>query len=182
MIRYVVQAVDLELDLDGFGESFAARVGSLDTTGLHEEIGEYMVGEAVPERFETETAPDGTPWQPLSPATLVSQYQGRGRGRKTTKRGRGGEVETAGFARFRGRKKILQDMGRRGGLLGQVAYRAEDGRVSIGSNKVYARIHQLGGEAGRGVTIPARPYLGLSDANRSVVSGIVRAWVRDALG
>ena len=35
----------------------------------------------------------------------------------------------------------------------------------IGSNKVYAAIHQLGGQAGKNkkVTIPARPYLKLTD-------------------
>lgn len=33
--------------------------------------------------------------------------------------------------------------------------------ASVGSNKVYAAIHQFGGQAGRGrrVTIPARPFL-----------------------
>ena len=37
----------------------------------------------------------------------------------------------------------------------------------IGSNKVYAAIHQLGGQAGRNksVEIPARPYLKLNDDN-----------------
>ena len=35
----------------------------------------------------------------------------------------------------------------------------------IGSNKVYAVIHQLGGQAGKNkkITIPARPYLSLTD-------------------
>lgn len=37
--------------------------------------------------------------------------------------------------------------------------------AQIGSNKVYAAIHQFGGPAGRGrkVTIPARPYLPIVD-------------------
>ena len=37
----------------------------------------------------------------------------------------------------------------------------------IGSNKVYAAIHQLGGQAGKNkkVEIPARPYLKLTDDN-----------------
>ena len=37
----------------------------------------------------------------------------------------------------------------------------------IGSNKVYAAIHQLGGQAGKNkkTTIPARPYLKLTDDN-----------------
>ena len=40
-----------------------------------------------------------------------------------------------------------------------------DGSVIFGSNMEYARIHQKGGEAGRGrkVKIPARPYMGVPD-------------------
>lgn len=39
------------------------------------------------------------------------------------------------------------------------------GGVIFGSNKKYARIHQMGGEAGRGrkANITARPYLGVPD-------------------
>ena len=46
-----------------------------------------------------------------------------------------------------------------------------DGSVIYGSNMEYARIHQEGGQAGRGkkVTIPARPYMGVpKDFVRSV--------------
>lgn len=40
-----------------------------DPSILLEAIGEYMVGD-IDERFRTETAPDGTPWQPNSPFTI----------------------------------------------------------------------------------------------------------------
>jgi phage virion morphogenesis protein len=38
-----------------------------------------------------------------------------------------------------------------------------DGSVIFGSNMEYARIHQMGGEAGKGkkANIPARPYMGV---------------------
>ena len=57
--------------------------------------------------------------------------------------------------------KILQDTG---GLAASIARHYGDDFATIGSNKVYARIHQLGGQAGRGgsVNLPARPYLGIS--------------------
>jgi phage virion morphogenesis protein len=48
-----------------------------------------------------------------------------------------------------------------------------DGSVIFGSNMVYARIHQLGGQAGRGnkTTIPARPYMGVpKDFDRRILS------------
>lgn len=59
----------------------------------------------------------------------------------------------------------LIGQGMAGGLMGSITYAASRDRVEIGSPKVYAAIHQLGGQAGRGleVTIPARPYLMVQD-------------------
>ena len=52
-----------------------------------------------------------------------------------------------------------------GQLVSSVTTQYDDDSAVIGSNKDYARIHQLGGDAGRGkkVKIPARPYLHLTD-------------------
>ncbi len=54
--------------------------------------------------------------------------------------------------------------------------------VLLGSNLPYARIHQLGGEAGRNhsVTIDARPYLGFSKEDREEVIALVQAFMKDA--
>ena len=58
--------------------------------------------------------------------------------------------------------QILQVEGQ---LASSVTTQYDDDSAVIGSNKDYARIHQLGGDAGRGkkVKIPARPYLQLTD-------------------
>ncbi|MBO6273906.1 phage virion morphogenesis protein [bacterium] len=58
--------------------------------------------------------------------------------------------------------QILQVEGQ---LAASVTTQYDDDSAVIGSNKEYARIHQLGGDAGRGkkVKIPARPYLQLTD-------------------
>ena len=58
--------------------------------------------------------------------------------------------------------QILQVEGQ---LAASVTTQYDDDSAVIGSNKEYARIHQLGGDAGRGkkVKIPARPYLHLTD-------------------
>lgn len=58
--------------------------------------------------------------------------------------------------------KTLVDTGR---LRGSIGYEASPDQVVVGSNLVYSRIHQLGGETGRGhaVTLPERPYLGISE-------------------
>lgn len=54
--------------------------------------------------------------------------------------------------------RILQHTGQ---LAASVSTDYDSTQAVIGSNKVYAAIHQFGGEAGRGrkVEIPARPYL-----------------------
>ncbi|BAN99804.1 hypothetical protein E05_50380 [Plautia stali symbiont] len=41
-------------------------------------------------------------------------------------------------------------------------------QARVGTHRVYARIHQLGGQAGRGnsVTLPPRPYLPVSEAGQ----------------
>ena len=49
-------------------------------------------------------------------------------------------------------------------LLASITHSADRDRVEVGSNMVYAGIHQFGGAAGRnGATkLPPRPYLGIS--------------------
>jgi phage virion morphogenesis protein len=110
------------------------------------------------DRFEAETAPSGAAWAPLN-AWYLSFKRGPG---------------------------ILRGAGMRGGLQGSLIMDVERGAITIGSNKIYAAVHQFGatitpkkpggllvirtGKGGRGevmgkarsVTIPARPYLGLS--------------------
>jgi phage virion morphogenesis protein len=58
--------------------------------------------------------------------------------------------------------KTLVNKGR---LRGSIGYEASPDQIVVGSNVVYARIHQLGGETGRGhaVTLPERPYIGISE-------------------
>lgn len=60
--------------------------------------------------------------------------------------------------------KTLVDKGA-SGLMGSIGYEASPDNVVWGSNKVYARIHQLGGEAGRdhSVVIDQREYIGMSE-------------------
>ena len=60
--------------------------------------------------------------------------------------------------------QILQVSGQ---LASSVSTAYDDNSAVIGSNLVYAAIHQLGGQAGKNkkTTIPARPYLKLTDDN-----------------
>lgn len=60
--------------------------------------------------------------------------------------------------------QILQVSGQ---LASSVSTAYDDNSATIGSNLAYAAIHQLGGQAGKNkkMTIPARPYLKLTDDN-----------------
>ena len=118
-------------------------------TGLLRAIG-VGLQHATQDRFDTATTPAGSHWQALSPAYAA------------VKKGPG----------------ILREAGMRGGLQGSITFATSDNSVIVGSNKVYAAIHQFGGtirpKAGgrlvfrlgartvfaRSVTIPPRPYLG----------------------
>ena len=90
------------------------------------------------ERFKQEIAPDGSEWQSLSPKTLARKKK---KGKST--------------------KILRQD----GYLSDKTAYNYNDQNVEFGSDAKYARLHQFGGKAGRGgkVTIPKRPWLGVSE-------------------
>jgi len=53
----------------------------------------------------------------------------------------------------------------RGDLAASITSKYDDNSAVVGTNKVYAAIHQFGGDAGRNkkVKIPARPYLKLTE-------------------
>ncbi len=68
-------------------------------------------------------------------------------------------------------------------LQNSITYKAESDKVVVGTNVVYARIHQYGGFAGRGrkVKIPARPYLGISQDDLEEMQAIVEDTIKEAL-
>ncbi len=145
--------------------------GKLRIRSLHKIAGEVMRA-SIKDTFEQEGFPAGS-WRLLHASTLAEQFT-RGGANKKTRKKRGGD--TIGFIRFARGKKILTDKGR---LQNSITYRSSGKRLVIGTNLIYARIHQLGGVivpkggkkvlripigGGKGifrtrVTIPARPYL-----------------------
>lgn len=117
-------------------QAMLKRMGSLRPA--MEAIGETLVS-ATHDRFEKTESPEGKKWKPVSPA----------------------------YAEWK--EKIGKDpahilrLKTASGLLGSINYRATDSKVTVGTNVVYAAIHQFGGPTKRGATMPARPYLGVSD-------------------
>jgi phage virion morphogenesis protein len=108
------------------------------------EIGD-SIRTSTQKRFEDEQSPEGEPWKEHSAATAA-------------KRGAGAQ--------------ILRD---ELNLYDLPEPKVSGSKVAVGTNLIYARIHQLGGRAGRNlaVTIPARPYLGLSVADVAEIGAIV---------
>ena len=134
-----------------------------DPSPLLAELGEYGL-RSTRARFKTQTAPDGTAWAALQP-----WYQKEKR---------------------RNKNRILT---LNGYLRGQMTWQlVGDRTVEIGSNLPYAAVHQFGatikpraakvlmfrGHVAKSVTIPARPYLGLSDEDRSEIVGGTLEWLQ----
>ena len=68
-------------------------------------------------------------------------------------------------------------------LRDSIHHRASDDGVEIGTNVVYAAIHQLGSrdDGSRPRGIPARPYLGVDDGDRAAIRRIVERSVASEL-
>lgn len=71
-----------------------------------------------------------------------------------------------------------------GSLRGSIGYEASASNLVVGSNKVYARIHQMGGRTGRkhAVEMPERPYLGFSEDDIKEARAILASHLVDVLG
>jgi phage gpG-like protein len=149
----------------------AARAESLRP--LMADIGEHLA-ETTKQRFATSTAPDGSKWAANAQSTLLA-FAGAF-SRSFDKKGR---LTSGGARRLSGKKPLIGESGRLGR---EINYRADDRSVTVGSAMVYAAIHQFGGQAGRArsVNIPARPFLGLSTADASVLVAKAREWLADA--
>jgi phage virion morphogenesis protein len=93
-------------------------------------IGQTLVA-ATDLAFRSQKDPWGQAWKPLAASTLRGRRKGKGSGSD----------------------KILRDTGR---LSNSITYRAERASVQVGTNVIYAAIHQFGGSidvAARNATV-----------------------------
>lgn len=116
-------------------------------------LGDDMA-ERTKQRFDSQTAPDGSAWKPLSPVTLGLFAGGLGK----SYRKKDGNLNKRGHQAVAG-KRIL--IGESGDLSRQIFAKADPNSLTLSASPVYAAIHQFGGQAGRGlkVKIPARPFM-----------------------
>jgi phage virion morphogenesis protein len=126
-----------------------------DVTPAMKEIGEIVI-ESVQRNFEEKRSPEGNRWQELANETIREKV-----------------------LRGRGPTDILID---RGILMGSIHRQADAHGVTIGTNVVYAAVHQFGAafttlKGRRTVRIPARPYLGVRDTDWPEIGAALRRYI-----
>lgn len=147
----------LELQIAGVAEAIAALL-ALDAPARQAEglaITGGLIEMQTKHRIAAEkSAPDGTPWAPWSDDYATSRH--------------------------RGHSLLVGD----GHLLGSINWQDQGDQIEVGSNLVYAAIHQFGGTPDMAPgprAIPARPYLGLSDENVVEIEAELVAWLSGVL-
>jgi phage gpG-like protein len=160
--------IDIEAEL---ALSALNRFAQIGTHSLLEVLGALVEGQTKRRISSEKSSPDGVPWAPLAPLTVK--------------------------ARRKGSNSPLTDTGR---LLGSISHTVAGNTAVVGTNVFYAPYHQYGVEgikpkkgkklrvplAGGGAafiggsSIPARPFMGVSDANMAEIRAAVDAWVTGA--
>ena len=140
------------------------RERTADLTPALEKIGERLV-KSTQARFATATAPDGTPWAANS-AVTISRYLGLTKGNYK----KDGSLSKKGEARQSGKKPLT---GETRALGSQIHYQVTGNVLEVGSSMEYAAMQQFGGRKADFPNlwgdIPARPFLGLSAADKVAI-------------
>lgn len=166
MIKMEVGIDDMQAKVFQEALNELARRGE-DMTPLMTAVGGNLV-DSTQERFErTSTAPDGTPWKP--------RYVPEG-------------------ATPSDKRILVKDAH----LSGSIDYEASQNSVSVGTNVFYAAVHQfgmtikakpgstmrfnVGGQwlFAKSVTIPARPFIGISEDDGEMILGEATDWLAGA--
>lgn len=173
----------IRLDLSTLGRALAAVEGRLkDTNAVLRAAGSVLL-ESTIERFKTGLAPDGEPWKPSRRARFADLNIALGKAKAQRRKPRPGSVarpNELGSAELSGKTLVKS-----GQLRNSISMRVAGGVLTIGSAALYARVHQFGATivpksapylkfklpggpfiSTRKVTIPARPFLGVSAQDR----------------
>lgn len=178
-------------------QQIARRVD--DMTPAMRAIGEVM-SKSTKQRFASSTGPDGQRWKALALATVLARLaemsgkfsaytnvktRKEGRLRTGDKKGyfdKGGKLAAKGAAAVMNMKPLVAT----GILANTIRYQvgADGNSVAIGTNRFAgeweggAAVHQFGDKKGN---IPARPFLGISDADRGEVLAILDRFLEQAI-
>ncbi len=140
-------------------------------------IGESLVV-STKKRFESSTAPDGTRWAPNSQATYLGHL-----GSAKSNHRKDGRINSRGAKKVMGKKPLI---GKTGTLAQQISYAVDGGELQVGSPMEYAAMQQFGGKKSKFPNlwgdIPARPFLGISDADEQMVVNTVGDYLTRVIG
>lgn len=158
-------SIEVQVNDRGVGQAFTRLIGLMgNTTPIMSVIGTGLVA-STHRRFVTQTSPDGAAWVGLYPA----------------------------YRPIKRNSRILTESGR---LRGSINDQAGNDYVRVGTNVIYAGVHQFGATIrpkngshlyfmlatglvpAKSVTIPARPYLGISDDDRDMIAETVFRFLR----
>jgi phage gpG-like protein len=148
------------------------------------EIGEALV-ETTKRRFDTSTGPGGERWAPNAETTLLRYLNAF----KGSRRKKDGGLTAKGAARLGAKKPLI---GETRSLSTTIAPVVNGAVLEIGSPMEYAGVQHFGAKRGTfGTTrhgapipwgdIPARPFLGLSASDESMVLDILHDHLAAAL-
>ena len=154
---------------------------------LLEDIGEYMV-RATKRRFKAGKDPDGTPWRPNTPATILAYLFRRGGGSSRRKGEKSsspyytkkGLLNSRGSGLVMGKRPLIGE-GKR--LMDEFSVQVSAIGVTIASNQRQSRVMQKGAKKGSlgpnapWGDIPARQFLGFSREDRVNVADMVREYL-----
>ena len=154
----------VSINWGGFKEMVEkATSGISNTQRLMTHIGMAMKAGTV-RRFSEGVDPEGKAWEPSKKTIKTESPAKKAKGKKKV------------AAKKKAHGKTLVDTAH---LKKSISFNASPFAVFVGSVLPYARIHQLGGKAGRGrkVTIPARPYLGISKDDKAEIQALIAAHI-----
>jgi phage virion morphogenesis protein len=161
------------------------------SSGFYKNVGDYLTRSTL-ENFKRETSPDGQPWKPLLPSTIrnrasqgqtpiaILRAQGDLAGSINAQAGStevkiGSAVPHAAIHQLGGTIKKPARKGeiflKRNEKTGEIGNRFVKKSKANAVQDVNIPAHQI--------TIPARPYLGVSDADITAIIEIADEWLHD---
>lgn len=148
------------------------RLSTLKLEKVSKVVAEQMVTNTK-KRFEDQHDPDRKPWKPLSPVTIKARLGGS---KAYTKKG---QLRKAAARRVAKMKILIVNAN----LLNSIQWKVNGGQVIWGTNVPYAKVHNFGGPAGRGlkVNIPARPFMGINRADQLFIEKTVSRFLEGDL-
>ncbi|GEM44826.1 virion morphogenesis protein [Deinococcus cellulosilyticus NBRC 106333 = KACC 11606] len=133
-------------------------------------IAEGMVT-STKKRFGDQVDPDGKPWKPLSPVTIKARLGGS---KAYTKKG---QLRKAAARRV-AKMKILIVSAQ---LMNSIQWRVRGGEIAWGTNVKYARLHNFGSGPEHKSNVPARPFMGINQADQVLIEKTVTRFLEGTL-